>query len=135
MGIDNPEQDNSFWYVIGKNLDKSGVAASWTAKIAAPCYLGWSTAGGGAALADINGNGKPDLVITSLDSPSGANTFWCYIGWDIDINGHVAGWSSKFIGPSPGNITKGGVTAVADIDKNGKLDLLLMSIDDPYGND
>jgi hypothetical protein len=135
MGIDNPEQDNSFWYSIGKNLNKSGVAESWTAKITAPCHLGWSTAGGGAALADINGNGKPDLVLTSLDSPTGANAFWCYIGWDIDINGNVSGWSSKFVGPSPGNITCGGGTAIADIDKNGKLDLLLMSIDDPYGKD
>ncbi len=135
MGIDNPEQDNAFWYIVGRNLDKTGKAATWSQKIAAPCDLGWATAGGGAALADINGNGKPDLVFTSLDSPTGANTYWCFIGWDININGTVAGWSSKFIGPSPGNITCGGGTAIADIDKNGKLDLLLMSVDNPYGKD
>jgi hypothetical protein len=134
MGIDNPAQDNSYWYVIGRNLDKYGKAESWTPCIVAPCDLGWSSAGGGASLADVNGNGKPDLVLTDIDSPQGANPFWCYIGWDIDINGNVAGWSS-FTGPSLGNMTSGGGAAIADIDKNGILDLLLMTIDDPYGAD
>jgi hypothetical protein len=32
-------------------------------------------------------------------------------------------------------MTSGGGAAVADIDKNGILDLLLMSVDNPYGND
>jgi hypothetical protein len=135
MGIDNTSTNNSFWYTIGRNLNQSGVAVSWSPMITAPPNLGWDTAGGGAALADVNGNGKADLILTGIDSPKGANPFWCYIGWDIDINGNVTGWSAKFIGPSPGNITCGGGTAVADINKNGIPDLLLMSVDDPYGND
>ncbi|MFH0761040.1 MAG: VCBS repeat-containing protein [Bacteroidota bacterium] len=134
MGIDNPEQKNYYWYMIGKNLDQSGKATSWTQIIHAPCDLGWSSAGGGAALADVNGNGKPDLVLMNIDSPEGANAFWCNVGWDIDINGTVSGWSS-FTGPKPGYITEGGGAAVADIDKNGILDLLLMTVDNPYGKD
>jgi hypothetical protein len=134
MAIDNPETANYYWYVIGKNLDSSGKATSWSQKIVAPGALGFSSAGGGAALADINGNGKPDLVLTNLDSPQGANAFWCHVGWDIDIDGKVTGWSS-FTGPAPGNITIGAGAAVGDIDKNGILDLLLMSVDDPYGKD
>jgi hypothetical protein len=61
--------------------------------------------------------------------------FWCNIGWDIDINGNVTGWSPKFFGPAPGNMTCGGGTALADIDKNGIVYLLLMSLGDPYGTD
>ncbi|MBV5331490.1 VCBS repeat-containing protein, partial [bacterium] len=135
MGVDNPEQGNSFWYCVGKNLDKTGKPTAWTPAINAPCYLGWSSAGGGAALADINGNGKLDLVLSGIDSPTGANTFWCYVGWDIDINGNVTGWSPKFSGPATGNISYGGGTAVGDINKNGIMDMLLMTVDNPYGKD
>jgi hypothetical protein len=135
VAIDNPDQGNTFWYAVGQNFAANGKATAWTNHISAPCNLGWSTAGGGAALADINGNGKPDLVLTGIDSPSGANNFWCYVGWDIDINGNVTGWSPKFVSPSPGNMTIGGGTAVGDIDKNGIPDILLMSVDDPYGKD
>ena len=135
MGVDNPEQGNAFRYSIGKNLDGTGKPASWTPVIQAPCYLGWSNTGGGASLADINGNGKLDLVLSGIDSPSGANNFWCYIGWDIDINGNVTGWSPKFLGSAVGHITEGGGTAVGDIDHNGKMDILLMGLDNPYGAD
>jgi len=135
MGVDNPEKGNSFRYCVGKNLDKTGKPTSWTPVIQAPCNLGWSNAGGGASLADINGNGKLDLVLSGIDSPTGANNFWCYIGWDIDINGNVTGWSSKFVGPAVGYINEGGGTAIGDIDHNGKMDILLMGLDNPYGAD
>jgi hypothetical protein len=132
--IDNPGGANRFWYKVGRNLDQTGIATSWTSMLSTPFYVGDFSGGGGAALADVNGNGKPDLVLMDIDSPQGANPFWCYIGWDIDINGNAAGWSS-FTGPSLGNITRGGGAAVGDIDKNGIPDLLLMTIDNPYGND
>jgi hypothetical protein len=135
MGVDNPEKGNAFRYSIGKNLDVTGKPASWTPVIQAPCYLGWSSAGGGAALADINSNGKLDLILSGIDNPTGANTFWCYVGWDIDINGNVTGWSPKFSGPATGNISYGGGTAVGDINKNGIMDMLLMTVDNPYGVD
>ena len=134
-GIDNPAGANKFWYRIGRNLDNSGNASSWTSMLTAPVNLGDLSSGGGAALADLNGNGKPDLILTVIDSPTGYNPFWCYIGWDVDINGNVTGWSGKFIGPSLGNMSSGGGTAMADIDKNGILDILLMAVDNPYGKD
>jgi len=134
MAIDDPADANQFWYRIGRNLDQNGNAASWTGNIAAPFYVGHQSAGGGAALADLNDNGKPDLVLMDIDSPLGANYFWCYVGWDMDINGNAVSWSS-FTGPSLGDQTSGGGTAIGDIDKNGIMDLLLMTIDNPYGKD
>jgi hypothetical protein len=134
MAIDNPAGPNSFWYRIGRNLDQGGNAASWTGNIAAPFTVGDLSSGGGAALADLNGNGKPDLVLMDIDSPAGPNFFWCYVGWDIDVNGNAVSWSS-FTGPSLGNMTSGGGTAIGDIDRNGILDLLLMTLDNPFGKD
>ncbi|MFH0761038.1 MAG: VCBS repeat-containing protein [Bacteroidota bacterium] len=134
MGIDNPSGNNKYWYIVGRNLDKTGKAASWSPMIPAPVDLYYNSAGGGAAMADINDNGKPDLVLMNLDSRIGGNEFWCLVGWDIDINGTAVSWTS-FLGPTPGNMTKGGGASVADIDKNGILDLLLMAVDDPYGTD
>jgi hypothetical protein len=56
------------------------------------------------------------------------------VGWDLNINGQVTGWS-EFKGPQPGWITEGAGTAIGDIDKNGILDMLFMAIDNPYGSD
>ncbi len=135
MAVDNPGGPNRFWYTVGRNLDATGKAASWTPSIIAPFNLGDLSAGGGAALADVNSNGKPDLVLTNIDSPVGSNEIWCYIGWDIDINGNVTGWSGRFIGPAMGNMTNGGGVAVGHINRNEFTDILLMTIDDPYGKD
>ncbi|MFH0761039.1 MAG: VCBS repeat-containing protein [Bacteroidota bacterium] len=134
MGIDNPDQNNQYWYIIGKNPDITGKVSSWSPRISAPVELYFYSAGGGAALVDVNGNDKLDLILMNIDSREGDNEFWVHVGWDIDINGNAVNWSS-FIGPKPGWITKGGGAAVADIDKNGILDLLLMAIDDPFGHD
>jgi len=136
MVIYNPAGANTAWYKVGRNLDKNGNAASWTKMRAAPFYLGDLSAGGGAALGDLNGNGKPDLVLMDIDSPQGPNPFWYYIGWDIDINGNAVSWSN-YMRPAVGNITSGGGLAIGDIDKNGlpDPDLLLMTVDNPYGKD
>lgn len=135
MGIDNPEQENSFWLYFGKNMDKFGVVESWSGKITLPCNLGWLSSGGGLALADVNGNGLLDLVVMDVDSPKDVDGLWCYTGWDLDINGNVAGWSGKYLAPSTGNITAGAGTAIADIDRNGTLDVLMMAVDNPVGDD
>ncbi len=133
--IDNPQQDNNIRMLIGKNLDANGLAQSWTPYIQLPCDIGWESAGAGAALADINKNGRLDLVLMNIDSPKGPNNLWSWVGWDIDINGNVSGWSAIGSPPSPGNITSGGGAAIGDIDLNGTPDLFLMTVDNTYGND
>jgi hypothetical protein len=135
IGIDNPAESNSFWYAVGRNLYSTGTVTSWSQRIVAPCYLGWLSSGGGAALADVNGNGIADLVLMNIDSPPGPDGLWCYIGWDVNIDGQVTGWSLKFSGDSFGYITSGGGVAVGEINMNGTPDLLIMTIDDPFGTD
>jgi hypothetical protein len=134
LGIDDPSGDNHYWYTVGHKMDTSGHVDGWSPRIALSEPLGISSDGAGAALADINGNGKLDVVLMALYSPTGQNEFWCRVGWDIDINGVASGWTD-FVGPQPGQVQSGGGAAIADIDKNGSYDVLLLAIDDPNGTD
>jgi hypothetical protein len=133
MAIDNPAGPNHVWYTVVQ-MEPNGLPKSFTSMLQTPFALGDFSAGGGAALADIDGNGKLDFVVVNIDSPQGANSFWGQIGWDIDINGKVSRWTT-FTAPSIGNITSGGGAAIGDIDMDGIVDLLLMALDNPYGKD
>lgn len=131
MAIDNPAGANEFWYVVGWNLDESGNPKGWSEVKKGPRGFSDEDAGGGAAIADINGNGKPDLLFMAIDNPSGANEFRYVVGYDLNASGDPTGWSSVKIGPKVGNETAGGGAAIADIDGNRKPDLLLMAVDKP----
>jgi len=134
-GIQDLAGTDRFYYKVAWSLDNSGKAPAWSKTIFGP-DCGGTQAGGSANIADIDCNEKPDLVLTRIDSPAGANNFWCYMDWDIDINGNVTSWSSpKFLGPAVGYVTEGGGTAVGDIYHKGKMDILLMELDNPHGND
>jgi hypothetical protein len=135
MGVDNPEDDNNFWLYVGKNMNIYGEIETWSDRKILTCNIGYLSAGGGLALADINNNGKLDIVIMDVDSPKLGDALWCYTGWDLDINGNVTGWSDKYLAPATGYVTSGGGTAIADIDNNGSPDVLMMAIDNPFGAD
>ncbi|MFQ5852673.1 MAG: hypothetical protein ACE5JU_19105 [Candidatus Binatia bacterium] len=87
--------------------------------------------GAGAAVADINKNGKKDLILVtyslSISSPSGSLTYT--IGWDIDpSSGTAAGWSplKGIAGISNTAMYDVGV-AIGDINRNGEPDMLIMT--------
>src|SRR5712691_4210018 len=87
------------------------------------------------AVADINRNGRPDLVVFHIDHPSGGNHGFYRIGWDTDSTFHpTGGWTAPL--PIPGwfgNENQGGGVAVADIRGTGKRDLVVFHIDHPSG--
>ena len=51
-----------------------------------------------------------------------------------DSSGNAASWSDTIYSPDISWYQAGGA-AIADIDKNGSLDLLLLAIDNPHGTD
>jgi len=86
------------------------------------------------ALGDINGNGKLDMILMGIDNPEKEDSFWYWVGWDLNSDGEPTRWSSKkTVKPGLGWATVGGGVALGDINGNGKLDMILMGIDDPSG--
>lgn len=92
-----------------------------------------STEGAGAALADIDGNGRLDLVVMTYNAPDGSNDFRYKIGYDLRSNGRAERWSDLTIVSGVGGRGDGAGVDVADINGDGELDIILMAYDDPDG--
>lgn len=93
---------------------------------------GDTTQGGGAAIADLNNNGTPDLVVFMLKYVDTGNQAHYRIGWDLDQNGVPASWQEPQSIPWWGNNQQGAGIAAADINRDGLQDLVVFKIDNPY---
>ncbi|CAA9355594.1 MAG: hypothetical protein AVDCRST_MAG68-4402 [uncultured Gemmatimonadetes bacterium] len=134
--IDNPGGENFGYYRIGWNLDGNGnVTGGWSPVKPVPGWFGAENQGAGIAIVDINGNGRPDLVVFHVDNPGGENHGFYRVGCDLDTSGNVtAGWTA--VKPVPGWFgaeNQGAEIAIADINGNGRPDLLVFHIDNPGG--
>jgi hypothetical protein len=102
---------------------------------AVPDWFAWENAGASVAVTDIDGDGRPDVVLLMVDDPPGQNGGYYRIGRALDDEGKLAdGWTGWQ--PVPGwfsaaNDAAG--VAVADVRGNGTLDLIVFMIDAPDG--
>ncbi|MCU7725230.1 matrixin family metalloprotease [Actinoplanes sp. KI2] len=134
--VDNPDGENFGYYRIGWDLDAAGnVTGGWSDIKPVPGWFGWEDEGAACTLADLTGNGRPDLLVFHIDNPDGENVGYYRTGWDLDAAGNVTGgWSD--IKPVPGWFgweDQGGGIAVADVAHDGGLDLVVFHIDNPDG--
>ena len=134
--IDHPAGGNSGYYRIGWDLDTAGIAkGGWTNPLPVPGWFGNDNQGGAIAVADVNKNGTPDLVVLHIDNPDGANQAYYRIGWDVNAAGLVTGgWTPPI--PIPGwfgNESQGAGVVVADMNNDGFLDIVVFNLDDPDG--
>jgi subtilisin family serine protease len=135
--IDNPGGENHGYYRVGWNLDARGnVTGGWSPVMPIPGWFGAEDQGGGIAVADLNGSGRPDLVVFHIDNAAGENHGYFRVGRSLSVAGEVTnGWSD--VRPIPGwfgSENQGGGIAAADIDGNGGQDLIVYHIDNPQGD-
>jgi hypothetical protein len=137
LHLDNPSGDNRGYYRVGKDMDAVGnITGGWSAPIAIPDWFGHENQGGGIAVGDISGNGRPDLVVFHIDNPGGDNHGYYRIGWNLDANGNVTGgWTQPILVPGWfGHENQGGGIALADINGSGRPDLVVFHVDNPGGD-
>jgi hypothetical protein len=131
--VDNAAQLNTATYRVGHDLDADGnVTGGWSAWHNIP-WFSWENQGAGLAVADLSGNGRPDLVVMTIDNPPMQNRGIYRIGRDLDQDGNATGGWSDWV-DTPGWFSwenQGGGVAVADTTGNGHPDIIVFGIDNP----
>jgi PKD repeat protein/predicted phosphodiesterase len=128
--------DNSGGYYVGYDMDATGAVSSWSEKHVISEAFGGVNEGGGIAVADIDGNNSPDLIVFYIHDKSGDNSGGYYVGWNMDATGAVSSWSEKHvISEVFGEHNDGGGIAVADINGNNSPDLIVFNIHARAGAD
>jgi hypothetical protein len=89
---EHPQRPNKGFYRVGKNLAADGTVGSWGAWVEVD-WFSWFNQGAGLAIADLDGNGRPEIIIFQIDNPPGENAGFCRVGWNLDQEGIVRdGW-------------------------------------------
>jgi Common central domain of tyrosinase/Polyphenol oxidase middle domain len=131
VAYDNPARGNTFRYRVGLNLDAAGVSANWTSGYIEVPGVGWEGQGAGAAAADLDGNGQPELLLMAYDNPGGENSFRYTIGWNLDAQGRAANWSTHAQVRGVGWEGQGAAVVIGQIDTNPRPDFLFIAYDNP----
>ena len=134
--VECSEDEKRGFYRVGRNLDTNGqVTGGWSEPIPVPGGFGSEKYCVGIALADLDRNSRPDLIVFYIDHHEEENRGYYRIGKHLDSNGvATVGWSEPI--QIPGAFTKqnhGVSIAIADLNRNGRPDLIVFYIEHPEG--
>src|SRR6266540_3525470 len=90
--VDGGPQQNRGVYRIGRDIAADGTAAGgWGAWMDVPDWFAWENQGAGVAVADLDGDGRPELIVFMIDNPPGQNQGYYRVGRRLDDDGVVTG--------------------------------------------
>jgi len=88
----HPNRPNKGFYRVGSRLTPDGHIGSWTGWFEVD-WFSWFNQGAGVAVADLDGNGRPEVIIFHIDNPPQENAGFYRVGWNLDQQGRVQdGW-------------------------------------------
>jgi len=132
--VDNPVGQNRGLYRVGKHLNADGqVTGGFTAWIDIPDWFSWENQGAGIAVADLDNDGKQELIVVMVDNPGGLNRGLLRIGKALDAQGNVTGGWTPWI-DIPDWFSwenQAASVAVTPPDAQGHRDLVVFTIDNP----
>ncbi|PZV06945.1 MAG: hypothetical protein DCF22_22880 [Leptolyngbya sp.] len=133
--VDSPPGKNQGFYKIGRNLDANGiVTGGWSDWIAVPDWFSWENQGVGIAIADLNKDGKSDLVVFTIDNAPEINRGLLRVGNGLDANGNVTDWTDWVDVPDWFSWeNQGAGVTIADLENTGNRDLIIFHIDNAIG--
>jgi hypothetical protein len=132
--VDGAEGPNQGLYRVGKALDRDGaVTGGWGPWIPVPDWLSWQNQHSAITVADVDRDGRPDLVVIAVDNGPQGNRGIYRIGRALDGDGRVTGgWTPWIDVPDWFSWeNQGAGVAVADLDRAGLLDIVVFQIDGP----
>ena len=135
LWVDDPSGANTIYYKIGWNLNTAGTPTSWSSQIAVPSSdVGSYTAGAAVTFANLDANSRPEMIVCWVDDPSGANTIYYKVGWNINTSGNAASWGTKQSKPGwVGDSTSGAGAVLTNLGGGTQPDLVVFWIDNPSG--
>ena len=135
FAIDAPAGRNTGRYRVGRGFGGGVVTGGWGPWQTVPGWPSLENQGGGIALADLDGDGSLDLVVFVVDAPPGQNVGLVRVARGLDAEGvPTGGWGPWQTVPDwPSWENQGADCAVADVNDDGALELVLLVIDNPAG--
>jgi hypothetical protein len=124
---------------VGRRLDANGVVrGGWTDWQDVPGWNSFRNQDAAVAVADLNGDGTPDLVVLQIDDfhtdhPDLPNRALYRIARGLDKNGGVQQWGEWKQVDWHSWFNQGAGVAVADLDGDGVAELIVFQIDNPDG--
>lgn len=120
-------------YIVGWNLSSFGFAVRWDTSPFTGPTLGQGSQGGGIAVGDLDGNGRPDLILLNYEAVAGTNPFRYQAAMNLQANGSHSGFGLERTISGVGNEAQGAAPALAMLDASPTLDLTLFAYDNPAG--
>jgi hypothetical protein len=135
--VDHPTPGpNRGLYRVGHKLDVTGaVTGGWGPWQAVPEWFSWENQGAAIAAADLDGDGRLELVVFMIDSPPGVNRSVYRVGRKLDAQGVVTGgWTGWLDVPNWFSWeNQGAAITLGKPDGQGRRDLVFFVIDNPPG--